>query len=63
MRVKMWMTGPDARTVLVQRTRRDENPSRVAKGVSKASLQATVETLVKEVSPTQSQIPLALPGS
>lgn len=44
-------------TCLVMRTRRDENPTRIAQQVTRPSLRATVEQLAKEVNPPRLSLP------
>lgn len=55
MRIQVWKQENGLWTIMVKRTRRAENPTRVATNVPQDEYQKTVEQLVSEVSPSLTQ--------
>ena len=63
MRVSIYKMDDGLRTVIVEKTQRDENPTRIVSNVKRADLSQTLGAAIREVAPDiqEEQIPLPSP--
>lgn len=62
MEVRIYKGEDGKRTVIVRRTRRDENPTRVVHNVAPEQLKAAMTQAIREVAPTIELDNLPLPS-